>query len=337
MEYPKNTELDSVLVTGGAGYVGAALVPWLLDRGYSVTVLDTFWYGVEVFDSLLKREQLTLVEGDLRDKAAVKKALEGCDCVIHLACISNDPSFDLQPDLGRSINLDTFRPLIRQSKDAGVKRFIYASSSSVYGVKDKSDVVEDDDLEPLTDYSIFKAECEKILDQEKSENFVTVTVRPATVCGYSPRQRLDVVVNILTNLAINTGQIKVFGGSQLRPNIHIDDMCRIYLMLLSEKKENIHGEIFNAGYENHSVLQLAEMVKTSVGPHVDLVVEETDDNRSYHVSSKKIQDKLGFVPSKTIQDAINELVSAFEEKKLTNTLTSTKYFNIKRMQELNIK
>ena len=221
----------NVMVTGGAGYVGSVLIPKLLAAGHKVTVLDLFMYG-PVFDEIRDNPNLRLVKGDIRDPAAVNEALRGNNAVIHLACISNDPSFELDPALGKSINYDCFRPLVRASKKAGVKRFIYASSSSVYGVKSEPEVTEDLACEPLTDYSKFKVMCEVDLAEESASGFVTCTVRPATVCGYAPRQRLDVVVNILTNLAVNTGRIKVFGGSQRRPNLHIDDMADAYLFLL---------------------------------------------------------------------------------------------------------
>ena len=227
---------------------------------------------------------LKVIKGDIRDQKILKEAIPGHDAVIHLACISNDPSFELNPDLGRSINLDAFRPLVSISRDAGVSRFIYASSSSVYGIKSEPNVTEDISLEPLTDYSKFKADCEKILAEYQSDKFTTVTIRPATVCGYSPRQRLDLVVNILTNLAYHKREISVFGGKQLRPNIHIEDMVDAYLTLLRAPKEKIAGEIFNAGYENHSVREIANMVKEVVGDDVKLVETPSDDNRSYHIS-----------------------------------------------------
>ena len=252
------------MVTGGAGYVGAVLVPKLVAAGYKVTVLDLFMYGEDVLKSA-RGPNLREVKGDIRDPEVVKQALEGCDAVIHLACISNDPSFELNPDLGRSINLDAFVPLVRASKAVGVKRFIYASSSSVYGIKDGVEVTEDLSLEPLTDYSKFKADCEVLLAQEKAPGFTTVTIRPATVCGYSPRQRLDVVVNILTNLGVHKGEVSVFGGAQLRPNIHIEDMADAYMLLLLAPDEKVNGQVYNAGYENHSVMQLAEMVQPFMG------------------------------------------------------------------------
>jgi nucleoside-diphosphate-sugar epimerase len=214
----------SVLVTGGAGYVGSMLVPKLLRAGHRVRVLDLFIYGEDVFNGADRKPALSCIRGDLRDIATTRRALDGCDSVIHLACISNDPSFELDPELGRSINYDCFRPFVRVAKEAGVKRFIYASSSSVYGVKDEDEVTENLPLKPLTDYSRFKAMCEEVLDAEREPGFVTLTLRPATVCGYAPRLRLDLTVNILTNHAVNKGEITVFGGRQKRPNINIEDM-----------------------------------------------------------------------------------------------------------------
>ncbi|MBT4369984.1 MAG: SDR family oxidoreductase, partial [Candidatus Marinimicrobia bacterium] len=252
-------------------------------------------------------------------------------------CISNDPSFELNPELGKSINLDPFRPMVEISKNAGVKRFFYASSSSVYGIKDEQNVHEGMSLEPLTDYSVFKMNCEEILSEYQSDEFTTTTIRPATVCGYSPRQRLDVVVNILTNLAYHKREISVFGGAQLRPNIHIADMVEIYVVLLNAPKEKIAGEIFNGGYENYSVLQLAEAVRDVIGEDVVLKTTPTDDNRSYHVSSKKIADVLGFAASHTIKDAVSDIKNAFEKGLLPNSLDDEMYFNIKRMQSINLK
>ena len=250
----------NIFITGGAGYVGSVLVPKLLDKGYTVTVLDLMIYGEDVLPT---HERLNAVKGDIRDQALLQKLLPGQDAVIHLACISNDPSFELNPDLGKSINLDAFEPLVRISKENGVKRFIYASSSSVYGIKEEPNVTEDMLLEPLTDYSKFKAQCEEILDGFQSDDFTTVTIRPATVCGYGKRLRLDLSVNILTNLAVNKGEITVFGGTQKRPNIHIEDMTDLYMQLLELPKERIAGKIWNAGYDNFTISEIADMVRNA--------------------------------------------------------------------------
>jgi len=325
--------MNKIFITGGAGYVGAVLVPNLLDNEYVVTVLDLMIYGENVLPS---HPNLNAVKGDIRDQALLQNLLPGHDAVIHLACISNDPSFELNPDLGKSINLDAFQPLVEISKSCNVKRFIYASSSSVYGIKDEPNVHEDMVLEPLTDYSQFKADCEKILAEYQSDDFTTVTIRPATVCGYSPRQRLDVVVNILTNLAYHKREISVFGGDQLRPNIHIADMVEAYMVLLNADKEKIAGKIFNAGYENQPVSKIAETVKNVVGEDVKLITTPSDDNRSYHISSQKIKDEIGFETTHTIQDAVEDLCAAFDKGLFPNSLEDEMYFNIKRMQNVEL-
>jgi len=321
-----------VLVTGGAGYVGSRLVPKLLDAGYEVSVLDLFIFGEDIFADLCDSPGLTEVKGDLRNLADVTRALAGCDAVVHLACISNDPSFDLDPALGRSINFDCFRPLLRAAKAAGVQRFIYASSSSVYGIKSDPEVTEDLPLAPLTDYSKYKALCERVLAEEREPDFVTVTLRPATVCGYAPRLRLDLTVNILTNLAVNTGRITVFGGEQLRPNLHVEDMTNLYLMLLDAPDHLVDGKIWNAGYDNLKVREIADMVRGKVGDNVEIVVTPTNDHRSYHVSSQKIRRDLGFTPRHTVEDAIVDLKRAFDGGKVPNAMIDDRYYNIKRMQ-----
>lgn len=328
-------QFPHVLITGGAGYVGSVLTPQLLEAGYRVTVLDLCWYGTDV---LPDHDQLTLIQGDLRDPDVVKQALEGVDAVIHLACVSNDPSFDLDPALGKSINLDAFEPLVDASIAAGVKRFIYASSSSVYGVSDAPDVTEDHPLNPLTDYSKFKAMCEPVLLGKASDTFVPVIIRPATVCGYGPRQRLDVIVNILTNHAVNNQKIRVFGGEQLRPNLHINDMADCYELLLELPDEKVASKTYNVGSTNHPVAEIAQIVKTTVEdemPHLGEIaigVEPTDDPRSYHVNSQKIADELGFEPELTIEDAVRDLCWAFRQGKLPDSMTDEKYFNVKIMQ-----
>ncbi len=330
--------INRVLVTGGAGYVGSVLTPKLLDAGYEVVVFDIQYFGD---DTLPKQNpKLTSVKGDLRDTAAFVEAVAGCDAVIHLACISNDPSFILDPNLSKSINYDCFEPMVVAAKQAGVKRFVYASTSSVYGVSEAPDVTEDHPLVPLTDYNKFKGMCEPLLWKHISDDFVGVTIRPATVCGYGPRMRLDLSVNILTNHAVNNGKITVFGGSQLRPNIHVEDVSDLYVMLLGLPAEKIQGETFNAGYQNMSISDIALAVKAVVEqefpgrPPIDIVTTLTDDIRSYHVNSDKIRNKIGFQPKRTVEDAVRGLCKAFREGKLPNSLTDDKYFNVKTMQKL---
>ena len=324
----------NILITGGAGYVGSKLVPKLLELKHSVTVLDLMMYGEDVLDN---SERLKKIKGDIRNKSLLEKIIPGHDVVIHLACISNDPSFELNPTLGKSINLDAFEPLVKISRENKVNKFIYASSSSVYGIKTEKNVTEDMKLEPLTDYSKFKGDCEKILNSYKSEDFITTTIRPSTVCGYARRQRLDLVVNILTNHAYHNRKIKVFGGDQLRPNVHIDDMVDSYLAVISAKANKINGEIFNVGFKNQTVKELAVDVKSIIGNDVKIDQTNSDDNRSYHVSSEKIKDILGFDTKHTIKDAVLDLKNAFEKRLLTNTFNDEFFFNIKRMNNINLR
>lgn len=325
-----------VLVTGGAGYVGAVLVPRLLAAGYAVRVLDLYMFGTDVLDAVKDHPNLEQIWGDIRDRAVLERAIPGCDAVIHLACISNDPSFELNPELGKSINYDAFFPLVDISQESGVRRFIYASSSSVYGIKAESNVTEELPLTPLTDYSKYKAMCEDVLLAKRQAGFTTLILRPATVCGYSPRLRLDLTVNILTNHAVNTGVIKVFGGKQMRPNIHIDDVVELYVRSLEWPDQAIDGRIFNAGYYNHTVAEIAEKVRTVVGPEVDIVTTPTDDNRSYHISSERIKRELGFEAQRGIEDAARDLVSAFGAGKIPGSMADDRYFNIKTMQRLQL-
>lgn len=326
--------MSRVLVTGGAGYVGAVLVPRLLDAGYEVTVLDLYLYGDDVLAGVAGDPRLEEVRGDIRDQDLLERLLPGCDAVIHLACISNDPSFELDPTLGRSINFDAFEPLVRIARRAGVRRFVYASSSSVYGVKETPAVTEDLPLEPLTDYSRFKALCEEVLLREATPTFVPVVLRPATVCGYSPRLRLDLTVNILTNLAVHKGRITVFGGTQMRPNIHVDDMADLYVRVLELPDDAVAAKTWNAGYENHTVSELAGIVRRVVGPSVEIETTPTDDLRSYHISSERIRNDIGFVPLRTVEDAVSGLAAAFSAGRVPGALDDSRYYNVKRMQEL---
>jgi nucleoside-diphosphate-sugar epimerase len=329
--------MKKVLVTGGAGYVGAVLVPKLLKKGHSVKVIDLFMYGDDVLDSVKDDPSLIRVKGDIRSRDLLEKELPGYDTVIHLACISNDPSYELDPDLGKSINYDAFITLVDVAKKAGVRNFIYASSSSVYGVKDVPEVTEDLPLEPLTDYSKYKALCEDVLLKAASDDFIVTIIRPSTVCGYSPRLRLDLTVNILTNHAVNKGEITVFGGEQMRPNLHIEDMTDFYILLLDLPDEKIDRKIYNVGYENYKVSEIAELVKKVIDPRLPINTTPSDDNRSYHVSSKKVKEELGYVPTHSIEDAVIDLKRAFDEGKIPDPMTDKRYYNIKTMQSIRMK
>lgn len=333
-----------ILVIGGAGYVGSALVPKLLHQGHYVRVLDTFWFGYNVFKGWFLNNdfnnQLDLVEGDIRN-CRLNSTMDGIDYVIHLACISNDPSFELNPELGKSINYDAFLRVIAAAKERKIKRFIFASSSSVYGIKEEKEVTEDLSLEPLTDYSKYKVLCEMELRMTPVNKLPWVIVRPATVCGYAPRLRLDLIVNILTMSALTKGKVTVFGGSQKRPNIHIDDLAELYVRLVEEKDEKIIGKTFNVGGDNFSVHAIALLVKIAVEDHfktriIEVEKKPTDDPRSYSISSKKIKSELGWQPRLTILDAIKSLILAFESGKIPDP-EDPKYVNIKTMQKLCIK
>ncbi len=328
-----SASIRRVAVTGGAGYVGSALVPDLLSAGYAVTVLDWFLYGRDVFGEAASDPRLRLAAVDIRDEAAVTQAFAGADAVIHLACVSNDPSFELDPALGRSINYDAFPGLLRAARANRVRRFIYASSSSVYGVKAEPDVREDASCEPLTDYSRYKLLCERLLVEADLGECEWVIARPATLCGYAPRLRLDLTVNILTIHALATGVITVYGGSQLRPNLHIADMVRAYRLLLEAPGAQIHRQIFNVGYQNRSLAELAELVRREAGrPGVQVTVRPTHDLRSYHINADRIRERLGFVPQGSLEQAVRDLSAAYRAGRLQDPLTNPRYYNIRTMQ-----
>ncbi len=332
--------MKKVLVTGGAGYKGCVLVPKLLAKGYSVIVYDLMLFGSA---GLPTHPNLEVIEGDIRDIPKLSAAFAGVDSVIHMACISNDPSFELDSSLSKTINYDCFEPMVIAAKEAGVKRFIYVSSSSVYGVSEAPEVTEEHPLVPLTDYNKYKGMCEPLLFKHQTPDFVTVVIRPATVCGYSPRMRFDLTVNILTNHAVNRGLITVFGGSQKRPNIHVEDVTDLYVQLLEYPDELIAGEIFNAGYQNHTVSELAEMTKKVVEEEmpekapIQIQTTPSNDLRSYHVSSKKIADKLGFVPQRTVEDAIRDVCKAIKAGKFENSMENEEYVNVKTVKKIGLK
>ena len=329
--------MQNIFITGGAGYCGSLLVPQFLSKGHKVTVYDIMFFGS---DFLPKSDpNLSIIDGDIRDTEKLESACKDHDAFISLACISNDTSFELDEKLSTSVNLDAFEPMVMAAKRSGIKRFIYASSSSVYGVSDQPDVTEDHPLVPLTLYNKYKGMCEPLLTKHTDKNFIGVTFRPATVCGFGPRQRLDVSVNILTNHAVNKSKITVFGGDQLRPNLHIQDYCDVVELFLSAPTNLIQDEIFNVGYQNMSIRGIAEIVKNVVEEEypekgiIGIVTTPSDDNRSYHINSGKIKRVLGFVPQYSIEDAVRGLCDAFKNGKLPKSFEDDKYFNVQRLKK----
>jgi len=334
-------DYKSVFITGGAGYVGSSLVPDLLKKNYKVAVYDTMYFG----DHFLPKNNpnLRIIKGDIRDQNKIRESCEGYDVFLHLACISNDSSFELDENLSKTINFDAFEPMVLSAKKAGIKRFIYASTSSVYGVSKEKNVTEQHPLVPLTLYNKFKGMCEPLLFKHTDRDFVGVVFRPATVCGYAPRQRLDLTVNILTNFAINKNEIKVFGGEQLRPNLHIKDYCDVVEALITAANSKIENQIFNVGYQNMSINEIANLVKEVVSKeypnkeNIKIIKTSSSDNRSYHINSDKIKKILGFRAKRTITMAIKDLCDAFKQNKITNSFEDDFYFNVNRLKKIKAK
>lgn len=314
-----------ILVTGGCGYVGTILVPKLTQR-YQVTVVDSLLFG----NHLKPAANLSVIEGDIRDARLMRSLLSKATDVIHLASIANDPCSDLDPAITYQVNRDAVAQLVNTAKEVGVSRFISASSSSVYGVKEEESVTEDLTLEPITLYAKTKAESEKIVAGAAGNGFTTVSIRLATVCGPSPRMRFDVIVNIMAKSAIVDGTITVFGGDQHRPNIHIDDITDLYVMLLEVPANKINGKVFNAGATNHTVKEIAIMAQEETGATIKIDSNVTD-NRSYRISSEKIKRELGFEPKKTIRQAIKDVKQAFASGMFPDPNSSI-YYNIKTMK-----
>ena len=305
-----------ILVTGACGYKGTVLVPKLLSAGHEVVAIDTMWFG----NYLKPHPKLTVAQVDVRDVDRID--LAGIDAIIHLSSIANDPCGDLDPKLTWEVSALATMQLADKAVRRGVEHFIFASSGSVYGVKEEAQVTEDLELKPISEYNKTKMVSERVLLSYKDEMVVQV-IRPATVCGYSPRMRLDVSVNMLTMQALTKGRITVFGGAQTRPNIHIDDITDIYLYMLA------HAEcqgVFNAGFENISILDIARRVTDHVPAEV--VVTESNDPRSYRVNSDKLL-ATGYRPKKTVENAIQDIIEKFRAGELKD---EERYYNLKWMQ-----
>lgn len=305
-----------VFVTGACGYKGSVLVPKLLAKGHNVVAFDIQWFG----NFLPEHPNLEIVQGDVRDPDQID--LDGVDAVIHLSSVANDPCGDLDPKLTWEISCLATMQLADRCKRRGIGRFIYASSGSVYGVKEEEQVTEDLELLPISEYNKTKMCGERIVLSYERDMVVQI-VRPATVCGFSPRMRLDVSVNMLTMQALMNGRITVFGGDQTRPNIHIQDICDLYIFLLDNPQ---HTGVYNAGFENISILDIARMVQEHVP--AELVVTPSNDPRSYRVNSDRLL-ATGFRPKYRVEDAIKEIVGMYRQGALTN---QDRWYNLKWMQ-----
>lgn len=331
-----------ILISGAGGYVGSVLVPHLISFGHQVVAYDTFWFGDHLH--MMPKGAPWKYQADIRDIDRFKHAVRGCDAVIHMACISNDASFELDERLSTEINYAAFEPLVIASKEAGVSRFIYCSSSSVYGVSDLPEITEAHPLVPLTLYNKYKGLCEPLLFKHATDDFICTVLRPATICGYSPRMRFDLTVNIFVKQAMTTGEIKIFGGEQTRPNLHIQDMVDCYTKILMSDTDLIAGEVFNVGYANMSIKDIAMIVKDEIeqsdryrrdcfGSPVTILVEESIDKRSYRINSDKIKNIVGFEPRYDIRAAIREIIRTIR----LGEITDTNYYNVKHLKALGIK
>ena len=332
-----------ILIFGGSGYVGSKLIDELLRKKFQVINYDLNIFGKNHLP--IKNKNFFQITGDIRDFKKISYSINKFkpDTIIHLACISNDPSFVLDKQLSKKVNYDSFVGLMKILKiKNSVKKFIFASTCSVYGVSKRKKVTETHPLKPITQYNRYKADCEKeFLKSIKKGFFEGIIIRPATVCGVSPKMRFDLTVNILTNFAYKKGYIRVFGGSQKRPNTHIDDMVRLYIKLSKMNINKFNGEIFNCGFENYSVMNIANKVKSIVEKitkkKIQIKKEKSNDLRSYHVNSDKIKKILKFKPKKTISHAIREIANEFKKKRLKDSFSNKNFYNVKKLTKIKMK
>lgn len=321
--------MKNILVTGGGGYVGTNLVNELLSENYIVTVLDTFWFG----NNLKKHKNLKIIKKDIR--GINKKDLKKIECIMHLASIANDPAAELDAKLTWDVNVLATYKLINLAINQKVKKFIFASSGSVYGIKKEKRVTEDLSLEPVSEYNKSKMIGERILLSYKKKIDLTI-LRPATVCGYSPAMRLDVAINALTFGALQNNLITVFGGKQIRPNLTMFDMIKAYKFSLKRKFKKdrpIHKIIFNLGFENLSIMNMAKRIQKILKSNSKILIKSTNDPRSYRQNSDRII-KEGFTPQKKIEDAILEIKNQFEKKKISK---KDKFYRINTLKMIKAK
>jgi len=294
----------NILITGGCGFIGSKLSNYLA-KDHNISVLDNCWFG-----NHLNNKKINLLKEDIRNLDNI--SFDKFDILVHLANIANDPAVELDEALSWEVNVLSSKFLMEKAIKSKLKKVIYASSGSVYGLKDEEKVTEDLELVPLSAYNKTKMISERVL-LSYSDKISTYIIRPATVCGISPRMRLDLSVNLLTFSALKDNKIKVFGGDQIRPNIHIDDMVRVYDFFI---KNNPPNGIYNAGFENVSIMEIAKYISSKTNANLDVSI--SNDPRSYRLDSSKLI-KLGYKPNKTFRDAVNELILTYNEGKLTDS------------------
>lgn len=326
-------KVNRILITGGAGYIGSVLTRKLLDVGYEVTVIDSFLFTDIGIKDICRHPTLKVSKADIRDVNSLRESLRNIDAVIHLAAIANDPSAELDPQLTRQVNLESYSALLDEAVKAGVQRFINISSIGVYGINFTNNASEEDSLNPLTEYARCKAESEEVVRQYNGP-LTTVTLRCGTVCGWSPRMRFDLSTNTLTAYAIINKKLTVWGGGQRRPQIHIEDMTDFVSGLLLVSHEKIGGQVFNAAGYNTTVMGIAETIKDEMGAALELTTAPPrSDERTYHVSSEKIRSELGFNMKRNIRDGVADIIRAYE-KGLWRNPNDPLYHNIKVMRAM---
>ena len=327
--------MKKILITGGLGYIGSKLSIYLLNKGYKIRILDINYFGYEHLNDYIKKKKIELIIGDISSSQKLKLALKNIDAVIHLAAISDDPTVELDRSLSEATNFHASLKLLKLSESFGIKRFIFASSSTVYGAKKESKVHEKLKLEPISLYGKFKAMFEPYLIKANKKSFQTVSLRPGTVCGISPRQRFDVLVNILTINALINKKIVINGGEQMRTNIHIDDMINIYHIVLEANEKLISGEIFNVSFENFSVVDTALLIKKIIKDDIEIEIKkETIDKRSYKLDSSKFIKRFAYKPTKSIEDAVNEIQKKFNDGHFRDGIINDNYYDIRALKKI---